>query len=51
MLNELPHFWYYGVAIMCENTNNKRHNHTQFCAKENLFHAKKDFCKFQSKML
>ena len=51
MLNELPHFLYYDVAITGANTVKKPHNYTYFCAKENLFHAKKGFRKCKSKML
>jgi len=43
MLNELPHFLYCDVAIIGANTVKKTHDHTYFCAKEKLFHAKKDF--------
>lgn len=43
MLNELPHFLYCDVAIMGTNAIEKPHNYTYFCAKENLFHAKKFF--------
>ena len=50
MLNELPHFLYYD-AIVGTNAIKKPHNYTCLRAKKNLFHAKKDFCKFQSKML
>jgi len=49
MLNELPHFLYYDVAIIGANTVKKPHDHTYFCAKENLFHAKKIFVNFKVK--
>ena len=49
MLNESPHFLYCNVAIMGTNAIGIPYDHTYFCAKENLFHAKKIFVNFKVK--